>query len=82
MAEDTRELLQRYVDALFRGRSKADRVPRLDAVTRAEASDLPDDLLEIVHLLPPGTFTRQAFADQLNSAIVAHGWSGLYGTVE
>ena len=82
MADDTYELLQRYVEALFRGLSREDRVSRLDAVVRAEASDLPDDLLEIVYLLPPGRFSRQMLADQLNSAIVGHGWSRLYGTVE
>jgi hypothetical protein len=82
MADDTYQLLQLYVDAVFRGLSRDDRVSRLDAVVRAEASDLPEDLLEIVHLLPPGLFNRQMLADQLNSAIVGHGWSTLYGTVE
>jgi hypothetical protein len=82
MADDTYQLLQRYVDALFRGLSREDRVSRLDAVVRAEASDLPADLLEIVQLLPPGRFNRQMLADQLNSAMVGHGWSGTYGTVE
>ena len=82
MADDTYQLLQRYVDTLFRGLSREDRVSRLDAVIRAEASDLPDDLLEIVHLLPPGRFNRQMLADQLNSAIIGHGWSRIYGTVE
>ncbi len=82
MAEETSELLQRFVDVLFRGRAKAERVSRLEAVTRAESSDLPSDLLELVELLPPGPFTRQLLVDQLNSAIVGHGWGGLYGTVE
>jgi hypothetical protein len=82
MADDTHQLLQHYVDSLFRGRNAQDRVSRLDAVIRAEASDLPEDLLEIVHLLPPGRFSRQMLADQLNSAIVGHGWSGMYGTVD
>jgi hypothetical protein len=82
MADDTYQLLQHFVDALFRGLAREERVSRLDAVVRAEASDLPEELLEIVHLLPPGRFNRQMLADQLNSAIVGHGWSRIYGTVE
>ncbi len=82
MADETNALLQHYVDTLFRGLAREDRVSRIDAVVRAEAADLPDDLLEIVHLLPPGHFNRQMLADQLNSAIVGHGWGRMYGTVE
>jgi hypothetical protein len=81
VTDETSELLQRYVDGLFQGRARADRVPRLEAVTRAEAADLPEDLIEIVLLLPPGAYSRQGLVDQLNSAVVAHGWSGRYGTV-
>jgi hypothetical protein len=79
VAEEDRELLQRYVDSLFRGTK---RVTRLDAVVRAEAIDLPDDLLGIVELLPPGSYTRQRLCDQLNSALKGHGWTGMYGTVD
>ena len=82
MRDETYELLQRYVDTLFLGRAREERVTRLDAVMRAEASDLPGDLLEIIDLLPPGLLTRQMLVDQLNSAIVGHGWGGLYGTVD
>jgi hypothetical protein len=79
VAEEDRELLQRYVDSLFRGTK---RVTRLDAVVRAEAIDLPDDLLGIVELLPPGSYTRQRLCDQLNSALKGHGWTGMCGTVD
>jgi hypothetical protein len=51
-------------------------------VLAAEAGDPPDDLLEIVNLLPPGMFTRIRLCDQLNSAIGGHAWGQVYGTVE
>ena len=71
--------LQKVVDALFRD---AKTVRRLDVVVAAESADLPDDLLEIVGLLPPGTYTRQRLCDQVNSAIAGHAWGQVYGTVE
>lgn len=79
MSDDDRELLQRFVDSLFRN---ARRVTRLDAVLHAEAFDLPDELIGIVELLPPGWHSRQALCDQLNSALKGHGWNSTYGTVE
>ncbi len=78
-SDDDREILQRFVESLFAG---ARRVERLDAVLKAEAFDLPDDLVGIVELLPPGTYTRQRLCNQLNSALKGHGWTGAYGTVE
>ena len=57
-------------------------VRRLDAVIAAEAADLPEDLLRIVSLVPPGSYTRQKLCDQLNSAITGHAWGQVYGTVE
>ncbi len=71
--------LQRLVDGAFRGR---DAVDRIDLVMQAELLDLERDLLEIVNLLPPGVYERQRLCDQLNSALAAHGWGALYGTVE
>jgi hypothetical protein len=79
MADDDREILQRFIDSLFRD---ASRVARLDALVRGEALDLPSELLGIVNLLPPGTYTRQRMCDQLNSALKGHGWNSMYGTVE
>ena len=79
MSDEDREILQRFVDSLF---AAAKRVRRLDAVVRAESLDLPEDLIGIVVLLPPGTYSRQALCDQLNSALKGHGWTGIYGTVE
>ena len=38
--------------------------------------------MEIVNLLPPGYYDRQSLCDQLNSALAAHGWGAVYGTVE
>ena len=58
------------------------KVRRLDVVMAAEAVDLPDDLREIVELLPPGSYTRRRLCDQLNSAIGGHAWGQVYGTVQ
>lgn len=79
MADDDKQVLQRFVDSLF---SNTNRVARLDVIVRAESLDLPADLLGIFELLPPGLYTRQALCDQLNSALKGHGWNGLYGTVD
>ncbi len=79
MADDDREILQRFIDSLYRDTK---RVSRLDAILRAEALDLPDDLVGIVNLLPPGAFPRQRMCNQLNSALKGHGWNGRFGTVD
>jgi len=71
--------LQRLVDGLFTDRKAID---RLDLIVQAEIVDLAPDLMEIVNLLPPGIYDRQALCDQLNSALAAHGWGATYGTVE
>ena len=71
--------LQRLVDGMFADRETID---RLDLVVQAEILDLAGDLMEIVTLLPPGTYDRRRLCDQLNSALAAHGWGGTYGTVE
>ncbi len=83
--------LQAIVDALFAPYGDLDptiaeavgaKVRRLDVVVAAEAADLPDELLRIVTLLPPGDYTRQRLCTQLNSAIAGHAWGQVYGTVE
>lgn len=71
--------LQRMVDGLFAGRAAID---RLDLVVQAELMDLDDELMEIVNLVPPGTYDRTRLCDQLNSALAAHGWGSMLGTVE
>ena len=70
--------LQDMVDGLFAGASADDTVRRLDAVIAAEAADL----MEVVRLLPPGSYTRQRLCDQVNSALGGHAWGQVYGTVE
>lgn len=70
--------LQRLVDGLFYDRHAID---RLDLIVQAEILDLAPDLMEIVNLLPPGYYDRQSLCDQLNSALAAHGWGAVYGTV-
>lgn len=80
MPDDSRETLQRFIDGLF---ENAKRVSRLDIILRAEVIDLDADLMPIIANLPGGgTYTRQLLTDQINSAIVGHGWSRRYGTVE
>ena len=71
--------LQRLVDGLFYDRHAID---RLDLIVQAEILDLAPALMEIVNLLPPGYYDRQSLCDQLNSALAAHGWGAVYGTVE
>ena len=51
--------LQDVVDSLYLGLGPKEKLRRLDIVVAAEAADLPDDLAEIVNLLPPGSYTRQ-----------------------
>jgi len=79
MADDDKEILQRFVDSMYRD---AKRTSRLDALLRAEAFDLPADLIGIVNLLPPGAYTRQRLCNQLNSSLKGHGWNSRFGTVE
>lgn len=71
--------LQRIIDVLF---AQNELVRRMDAVVLAESYDLPDDLIEIISLLPPGVYGRQALCDQLNSSIAGHAWGQVYGTVD
>lgn len=80
---DDYDELQRLVDALFApGVSSRATVSKIDVVVRAQGYDLCDDLAEVVDLLPSGSFTRVRLCDQLNSILTAHGWAGVYGTVE
>lgn len=75
-------VLQRMVDALFQDFEDDEAtVRRLDVVLAAETYDLPDELMRLVGLLPPGSYTRQRLCDQLNSAITGHAWGQVYGTV-
>lgn len=73
------EQLQRMLDYLY---AETLTVTRLDVIVRAEAMDLPDDVRGLINLLPPGEYKRHRLCDQLNSAIVGHGWGGSLGTVE
>jgi len=80
MSEDSREVLQRFLDSLYRDTK---RVSRLDILLRAQTYDLDADLMPLVENLPgAGGYTRQRLADQLNSAIIGHGLSRRYGTVD
>lgn len=72
-------MLQRVVDTLFRNEKW---VSRLDVLVLGESFDLPQDLIEIIEILPPGTYNRQTLCGQLNSAINGHAWGMVYGTVK
>lgn len=85
-------ILQEVVDTLYRDddapymeqidEKEAFKVGKLEAVMVAEAADLPEELLRIVRMLPPGEYTRSKLCHQLNSAITGHAWGQVYGTVE
>lgn len=79
MAADEQFELQHLVDRLF---LQTDVVSKVDVVVQAKADDLGDDLLEVVSLLPGGTYKRARLCDQLNSIVTAHGWGLTVGTVE
>lgn len=77
-SKDDHETLQRLIDTLF---ARETSIRRLEFIVRAELADLAGDVLDIVALLPPGTYSRDRLCDQLNSAITAHGWGRSLGTV-
>jgi hypothetical protein len=78
--DDDREVLQRFLDNLYRNTK---RVSRLDVILRAQTLDLDEDLMPLFENLPgSGPYYRQQLADQLNSAIVGHGYSRRFGTVD
>lgn len=89
-------LLQELIDVLYRdefeGMTEAERIAaqitgktmrvrRLDVVIAAESLDFPDELQEVVDLLPPGQYTRAKLCNQLNSIVCAHAWGQVFGTV-
>ncbi len=84
-------VLQDVIDSLFRDddapymelvdENAAFKVSRLDVIIAAESADLPEDLMSIVSLLPPGDYTRSRLTNQINSAITGHAWGQVYGTV-
>ena len=70
--------LQVLVDALFARKGSS---TSLELIALAEVRDAGDAVLEVVNLLPSGSYSRLQMADQLNSIITAHGWSDELGTV-
>ena len=71
--------LQRFVDALY---ASTQLVDNLDVQIKAEMYDMPEELMEIISMLPSGIYERSRLADQFNSALAAHGWAQRFGTVE
>ena len=89
-------VLQELVDGLFprdaedddviarmvaEATGNASTVRRLDVVMAGETLDLPEELTEVIALLPPGDYTRRRLCDQLNSILGAHAWGQVFGTV-
>lgn len=77
--DDTLPTMMRMIDMLFRDRPS---VPRLEILQTAEVMSLPEYVLALFELLPPGRYSRRRLADQLNSIIVGHGLGRTLGTVE
>lgn len=73
--------LQRLVDKVYEVNPSKPR-SKLDVVTCAEMLDLGEELMEVIDLLPGGSYKRFRLCDQLNSIVTAHGWAWLFGTVE
>ena len=73
--------LQKLVDEVY-AVNPSHSVARIDIITRAEIDDLNDDLMEVITLLPGGSYHRSQLCDHINSILAAHGWSFVYGTVE
>ena len=55
---------------------------KVDVVVEAEVLDLGDELMEVVDLIPAGSYRRGRLCDQINAIVTAHGWAFVYGTVE
>lgn len=71
--------LQPLVDMLFLHGGEE---TQLNCLLLAETHDLDEELMEVVNLLPPGSYTRAKMCDQFNSIITAHGWGMTIGTVQ
>jgi hypothetical protein len=77
--DDTLPTIMRMLDMLYRDRRA---VSRLEVLSTAEVMSLPDDVLALFALLPPGDYTRRRLVDQMNSIIVGHGLGRTLGTLE
>ena len=73
--------LQRLVDRVYAVNPSKPRT-KLEILTEAEVLDLGPEPMEVVELLPGGSYKRYRLCDQLNSIITAHGWAWALGTVE
>lgn len=73
------ETVQRLIETLYRD---SKHVARLEVILRAECWDLPEEVIGIFELLPPGHYPRHRLCDQINSAIVGHGWGRTLGTFD
>ena len=72
--------LQEFVEDLYESNPEGE-YSRLEVLMQAESADLHKDLLEVITLLPPGTYGRVKLCSQLNSSLSSHGWGYVYGAV-
>lgn len=76
---DELQALQRCIDQLYENRKH---VERLDLIVLCEVRDLHRELMEIVHLLPPGSYTKPRLLDELNSYLSARALSQRFGLLQ
>lgn len=74
--------LQRFIDRIFQDVPEDGELTRLSILSFGEIYDLPSDLMEVLSLLPSGSYHRTKLCTQLNSIVSSHSWSFVYGTVE
>ena len=72
--------LQRLVERVYRVSPSRPRT-KLEVVAQAEVMDLGEEPMEVVALLPGGSYHRRRLCDQINSIVTAHGWGFYLGTV-
>lgn len=72
--------LQRLVDRTFATSPSRPRT-KLEVAEQAEVMDLGEEPMEVIDLLPGGSYHRRRLCDQINSIVTAHGWGWLLGTV-
>lgn len=74
-------IMQEVVDYLYQDKGIFDTVRKLDVELAAEIFDLPDELLDVVRMLPTGSFTRRQLCDQVNSALNGRVLGQVFGSV-
>ena len=74
-------VLKELIEHLYEDLDADIELRKLDIVIAAETANLPQDLQELVALLPSGNYTYDRVCNQLNSIITGHAWGPIYGTL-